>query len=214
MDINSRFEIKNLYQVYYLIKVEVKKMVNNKLRIFGVIFLMGIIFSVACEPVNGNNNNDLETTKILVTKTEIPVLKETVMIPTATPEPAKKTEVLTPGVLTPTSGIKMLQYQVVGQNIADNTKVLPDQLVTITWAIKNIGTVGWTSQYSIRYFSGVVGKQNIYYFPPTVAVGKVANISAIIVAPTNPGNYNSWWKLTNEKGQNFGDIDFSFVVGN
>jgi hypothetical protein len=45
-----------------------------------------------------------------------------------------------------------------------------------------------------------------------VAPGGQVTISVTFTTPTIPGDYNTWWKLTNLQGQHFGDVDFSFTV--
>jgi hypothetical protein len=91
-------------------------------------------------------------------------------------------------------------------------KVSPGAVLTITWAIKNVGTIGWTPDYTIRYFSGINAAKDFYPFPKTVPANAVVNLSVTINAPKAVGKYATWWKLTNPQGQNFGDVDFSFEV--
>jgi len=110
------------------------------------------------------------------------------------------------------------KYQYVSQNIPDKIQVRPGVTITVTWAIKNIGTVAWTTDYTLRYFAGPPNSApNIIKFPKTVPPGSIANITAAIVAPNVgvcPGDCDSWWKLTNAQEQNFGDVDLIFTVTN
>jgi hypothetical protein len=107
------------------------------------------------------------------------------------------------------------KYQYVTQNVADKVQVRPGVEITITWAVKNVGTVAWTTDYTLRYFTGPANSApNVVKFPKTVPPNSVANITAVIVAPKNTGDYDSWWKLTNAQGQNFGDVDLAFTVTN
>ncbi len=107
------------------------------------------------------------------------------------------------------------KYQYVTQNVPDKTQVRPGVEITMTWAVKNIGAAAWTTDYTLRYFTGPANSApNIVKFPKTVPPGSVANLTVQIVAPSNPGDYDSWWKLTNAQGQNFGDVDLAFTVTN
>ena len=107
------------------------------------------------------------------------------------------------------------KYQYVSQNKSDKIQVRPGVQITITWAVKNVGTVAWTTDYSLRYFTGPANSApNIIKFPKTVPPNSIANLTAVIVAPSNPGDYDSWWKLTNAQEQNFGDVDLEFTVTN
>jgi outer membrane biosynthesis protein TonB len=105
--------------------------------------------------------------------------------------------------------------QYVSQNIADGVQVLPGRTITITWAVKNVGTVAWTTDYTLRYFAGppVTGSQSIA-FPKTIAPDATANLTVSIVAPATEGSYTSWWKLANAQGQNFSDVSLTFTVTN
>lgn len=106
------------------------------------------------------------------------------------------------------------KYQFLGQTIADKIQVRPGTTMTITWTIKNAGTVGWTTDYSMRYFSGIKAAKDFYNFSRAVPAEKSIDLTVTIQAPNVNGDYNTWWKLTNAQGQNFGDVDFSFTVTN
>lgn len=104
------------------------------------------------------------------------------------------------------------EYQYVGQDLPDNYEVSPGREITITWTVKNTGTNGWSSTYSLRYFTGVKASKDVYPFTKTTPPGKTTTLSVTIVAPLIPGAYDTWWKLVNPQGQNFGDVDFVFIV--
>ncbi|MDR3574481.1 MAG: NBR1-Ig-like domain-containing protein [Anaerolineaceae bacterium] len=107
------------------------------------------------------------------------------------------------------------KYKYVSQNYPDKTQVRPGVELTMTWAVENTGTTAWTTDYELRYFTGPANSApNVVKFPKTVPPNTVANLTVEIVAPTNPGDYDSWWKLTNAQGQNFGDVDLMFTVTN
>lgn len=106
------------------------------------------------------------------------------------------------------------KYQYLGQSIADKTQLRPNTPVTITWTIKNAGTTGWTTDYSMRYFSGVKGSKDYIPFSKVVGAEKTIDLTVSFTTPSSNGDYNTWWKITNAQGQNFGDLDFSFTVTN
>jgi hypothetical protein len=196
---------------------------NIKLGLFVLLVFSVLINLTACDtpisedsfPTPLNPVTQPVILSAISSPTIISVQPTTLVILTATPDGFKETSTSSPASnITPVPGTKLDRYQLIGQNLPDQTKVSPGALITITWAIKNIGIVGWTNDYSIRFFSGVPSKKDYYNFPQSVAVGKVANLSVTITAPTTVGNYNTWWKLTNGQAQNFGDVDFSFEVTN
>ena len=105
-------------------------------------------------------------------------------------------------------------YQYITQSLADHSQLRPGVTVSITWAVKNTGTSGWTTGYALRYFSGIKAAKDSYAFPKTIAPGETANLTITFTTPDTPGDYNTWWKLTNANLQNFGDVDFTFTVTN
>ncbi len=102
----------------------------------------------------------------------------------------------------------------VGQNLADNSYIKPGTNVTIIWTIKNVGKTTWNTKYLLRYFFGPKGAKDSYPFPKDVAPNASVELKVDFTAPSQPGSYNTWWKLTNEYGQNFSDVNFTFVVSN
>ncbi len=106
------------------------------------------------------------------------------------------------------------KYQYVSQNIADNTQVSPGSPMTIIWTVKNVGKTEWTTKYILRYFAGPRGEVNSVAFSKKVGPDSTLDITVPLVAPLAPGTYNTWWKLTNEQGQNFGDVNLLFIVTN
>jgi hypothetical protein len=106
------------------------------------------------------------------------------------------------------------KYQYLGQDIADRTQFLPNRQVTITWTVKNIGTNGWTKEYTLRHFSGPKPPKDVYTFTKDVPAGDTINFVVTFTTPSEPGDYDLWFKLTNLAGQNFGDLDLVFTVSN
>lgn len=110
------------------------------------------------------------------------------------------------------SGAPADRYQYVGQNLADNMQVRPGTLLVISWTVKNVGTTGWSSAYLLRYFAGVQSDVGSVPLGKNVPPGGEVTVSVKFNAPTVEGKYNTWWKLQNAQGQNFGDVDFTFNV--
>jgi hypothetical protein len=86
--------------------------------------------------------------------------------------------------------------------------------VTVTWTVKNIGTNGWTKEYTLRYFSGPKATKDIYTFTKDVPANDTVNFVVTFTTPSDPGDYNLWFKLTNLSGQNFGDVNLLYTVSN
>jgi len=104
------------------------------------------------------------------------------------------------------------QYLFVSQNIADGSTVSSGESIHIVWTVKNVGKTTWTTKYMWRYFAGVKPETTVYYFPKNISNGQSIDVDVIFTAPSTAGKYSTWWKLTNDQGQNFGDVSFAFVV--
>lgn len=98
--------------------------------------------------------------------------------------------------------------------IPDGTEVLPGELITKRWRIKNTGTCNWNSSYSLQLISGLaLGAEKVQGLYPARQSTK-AILEIIFSAPDNPGRYNSWWQAYDSDGNRFGDpfyIEISVV---
>jgi hypothetical protein len=114
----------------------------------------------------------------------------------------------------PAGGKAPEQYTYLGQTIPDRSQFPPNRVVTITWTVQNSGTIGWTKDYTLRHFAGPAPDQSAYAFSKDVPVNDTINFTVTFTTPSSPGDYDIWFKLTNNAGQNFGDLDFLFTVSN
>jgi hypothetical protein len=96
---------------------------------------------------------------------------------------------------------------------ADGTVLQPGQKFDIKWTVKNTGTTTWNTSYTVRYFSGNISTvKNTYNFRAETKPDGTAELIVEAVAPSTPGDYFTWWKLTNDQGVNFGDVDLAIKV--
>jgi hypothetical protein len=139
--------------------------------------------------------------------------------PVSTAAPALTSPALTPAavatqpVLNPAPAVPD-KAQYVTQNFPDGYRFKPGTPVTIIWTVKNIGTVGWSTTYTLKYFAGEKGSKNSIPFPKTVPPGGEVQLSVTFTVPKDLGSYTTWWKLVNAQGQNFSDVDFKFESSN
>lgn len=95
----------------------------------------------------------------------------------------------------------------------DNALVTTGAKFDITWTMKNSGTTAWNTKYSIRYFSGnIIMEHKQFDFRAAVNPGDTGNFIVDAIAPSKPGTYSVWWKMTNDLGQNFGDMSLTIKV--
>lgn len=89
--------------------------------------------------------------------------------------------------------------------IPDDTIVQPGEAFVKTWRLVNAGTCTWNRNYALVWFSGDdLGVRRAEPFGVLVSPNDVVDFSVDMVAPMNPGMYQSNWKLRNDRGDLFG----------
>jgi len=109
------------------------------------------------------------------------------------------------------------QYELVSQDPSDGTVLPQGYRFDMSWTIKNTGTETWTEQYTIEFFIGdrIGGDRyttNRYNFREAVEPGDSTVVIVDMKTPYQGGELYSWWKIKDETGSNFGDLDVQIVV--
>lgn len=89
--------------------------------------------------------------------------------------------------------------------VPDGTVFAPGQAFTKTWRLRNIGSCTWKPNYSLVFHSG--DRMHTYSTVPlnaTVYPGNSVDVSIELVAPSQPGQYRSYWMLSTASGHLFG----------
>ena len=90
---------------------------------------------------------------------------------------------------------------IVSKSPADGTSFGPNTDFDIRWTIKNTGRRPWNPQFYYRYSSGVQGKSgSLYYVGGNLGVGEQRDLIVDMIAPGQPGTYNTYWQLINDDG--------------
>lgn len=90
-------------------------------------------------------------------------------------------------------------------SVPDGTYFLPNERFSKIWRLKNIGTSTWTTEYALVYVSGhLLSGSPVVPMPKEVPPGETVDIAVDLVAPLEPGIFQSNWKLRNAQGQIFG----------
>jgi len=109
-----------------------------------------------------------------------------------------------------------LKYELVSQDPLDETIFPVSHGFDAIWTIKNTGTTTWTKEYTLVFFIGERmnpgSTANYYRFRKEVPPGESIDLIADMKTPSKAGTYNSWWKLKDANGQNFGDVDITIKV--
>lgn len=192
-----------------------------------------LIYTSAAQTVEAELTLTAETNPATATITAFPLITETSELPTAIlgnggvlptlPGP-QTTDISTtlPGEPTLTQQVVVAtlpQSQAadkatwISNDPPDSALVVTDAKFDITWQMKNTGTTTWTTMYTIRHFSGnIIMKHTEFHFRNDVKPGDTGTFIVDAVAPSKPGTYNTWWKMTNALGQNFGDMSLTIIV--
>ncbi len=109
------------------------------------------------------------------------------------------------------------QFELLDQDPDDGSVVGPGVTFDMVWSVKNTGTETWTEMYTVEFFLGdrIGGgryTEGRYYFKHEVKPGETINIMVDMKTPGTAGEYYSWWKLKDDQGNNFGDVDVTLIV--
>lgn len=190
---------------------------KRKLSVIGL--LLCLLWLPACSPTVPTSipTFDLNPFRTEVAATVlVQVTRELALTPSITPlssPTATKQSTITPGLTasptvtlssgTPNAGTEN-KAQWVSQSIVDDTIFAPGETFTMIWRLKNTGTSTWTARYLLRYYSG-----DTFGAPKEVAIGQEVppggeiEISVLMKAPANPGDYRSDWVMSSENRTNF-----------
>jgi hypothetical protein len=151
-------------------------------------------------------------TEIAAVTPTVPAPTDTPMPATDTPEPSP-TQPVTATVATQAAGQTSAPPVASGDKaefvsdvtVPDGTDFSPGESFVKTWQLVNQGTTTWTTAYTLNYVSGaLMDAPNSVNLPQEVPPGATVDISVNMEAPSDPGNYRSYWILKNASGQTFG----------
>jgi hypothetical protein len=130
-----------------------------------------------------------------------------------TPQPpapsATRTPLLPTPNPTPTSAVPCNRaapgFPKIDVEIDDDTLMQPSQRFTKVWRLTNSGSCTWTRDYRAFWFFGTrFGETETVRLGTEVSPGQSIDIMVDMVAPEDPGTYQSNWKLQNGSGESFG----------
>jgi hypothetical protein len=97
--------------------------------------------------------------------------------------------------------------------IPDGTVIAPGATFKKTWKLQNAGSSTWSTSYSFAFISGEkMGSITSVPLAQAVSPGAQIEISVDMVAPTNSGSYQSYWKMKNSAGQFFNDSVYVLIT--
>lgn len=132
--------------------------------------------------------------------------------------PAASAPANIPAAIQPTATIPAdrgdkASYQ--AQTPLDNVHVGRGEDFDITWYLMNTGTTTWSTEYSMRFYTGTnftkPGKTR-YYLTQPAAPNTIAALTIDARAPEEPGTYYMIYVLGNENDENFFNVDLTIIV--
>lgn len=108
--------------------------------------------------------------------------------------------------LTPTVACDLAQPgHPIDVTVPDGTSFHPGEAFSKTWRLVNAGSCAWDDDYKVIWFSGDnLGLVRSSPLNQPVEPGESVEITVDMLAPQEPGTYQSNWKLSNSRGQLFG----------
>ncbi|RGB22858.1 hypothetical protein C1646_729705 [Rhizophagus diaphanus] len=97
-------------------------------------------------------------------------------------------------------------------NVPDGTVLVPQAQFLKIWKMSNNGSIAWPESTVLHYVGGqrmfndalIKSGEEPKILVGSVEVGKTVCISADLQAPSEPGKYVSFWRLTDSDGNRFG----------
>lgn len=100
--------------------------------------------------------------------------------------------------------------------VNDGTLMEPGESFVKVWRLRNSGDCVWSPEYALVFFGGNrLGASQSTPLSTRVQPGQTADIALEMVAPSEPGTYQGYWKLQTPAGRFFGigpNADQSFWV--
>jgi hypothetical protein len=97
-------------------------------------------------------------------------------------------------------------------SVQDGTEMSPGQAFEKTWRIKNTGTCTWNANYKIAFGYGEYMTGQARALDYAVNPGENIEVTVVFAAPLNPGSYQSYWRMVNTSGVNFGEWLYVDIV--
>ena len=90
-------------------------------------------------------------------------------------------------------------------SVPDGSTLVAGTGFTKTWRLKNTGTCTWTTDYALVFNQGSAmdGSASVK-LAGTATPGQTIDVSIVLKAPGEPGQYRGYWKLRNASGVLFG----------
>ncbi len=138
---------------------------------------------------------------------------------TATPVPtsviATETPTITPTLIleaSPTDQFCDNAIWIADVSVQDGTEMSPGQAFEKTWRIKNTGSCTWGSGYKLVFGYGEKMNGQARVLDKVVPPNETIEVTVVFSAPLATGSYQSYWRMANTAGANFGEFFYVDIV--
>lgn len=168
-----------------------------------------VIALTACSTETATPTAGFQRTRAARTPTSEPGTETPVptAVPTLVSSPSPVPSALPTATLDKNQAVTDCNMAAFSSNITifDGTKIGPGKPFAKTWQLRNTGTCTWSTGYSIVFVNGTrLGGDSAVSMPNAVAPGSYVNITANLYAPTDAGNFTSYWMIKSDSGELFG----------
>ncbi len=210
-----------------------------KRKIFPLFFIIAILLTACGGNTPTSPTPDINALYTMAAETVIAELTQTAAVNSATPEIiATKTQGLSTATTVPTSiktatptftktpevtaTIAVIESPtaqtcdnaayVADISVPDKTEMSPGQNFEKTWLIKNTGTCTWGEGYHLVF--GYDQEMNGQARPLSTIISpeETVEVTVVLTAPFESGEYWSYWRMANTAGTNFGEFFYVNIV--
>ena len=136
----------------------------------------------------------------LAPETKTPIIIETVAPPTLVLEPS------------PTDQFCDNAIWIGDVSVQDGTEMSPGQGFEKTWRIKNTGSCIWDVGYELVFGYGEEMGGQARNLNSIINPEETMEVTVVFTAPLTTGSYQSYWRMRNAAGANFGEFFYVDIV--
>ena len=97
-------------------------------------------------------------------------------------------------------------------SVQDGTEMSPGQGFEKIWRIKNTGSCIWDTGYKLVYGYGEEMSGQARNLNSIINPEETVEVTVVFTAPLTTGSYQSYWRMRNAAGANFGEFFYVDIV--
>ena len=205
-----------------------------KLKIIIASFIITILLSACGEKIPASPTPDIYGIHTAAAKTVIAELTQSASMHSPTPKPSRtatqsaftatsvptsiqptETFTLTPSpspTAAPTDEFCDNAAWISDISVPDKTEMSPGQNFEKVWLIQNTGTCTWTSGYQLAFGYGENLNGQARPLSADIFPNESVEVTVVFAAPITTGEYQSYWRMINAAGANFGEFFYVDIV--